>query len=277
MSLGMEPEFVLPVRKGGLGNQMFQVAAAIVYQQEKGKKVLIPREFYNHHNTLKQEYADTVFSTFPYRIDVVFDQTAIDMFLQQTFTKHSISPGFDAWSSEDISGNVLLHGYFQFYPALEPHEDVIRQTYKEGLAEFIPKDASRDFVGIHIRRGDYLKHPHSVWLPTQPIAYYEKALEYFDVETTNFCIFSDDLEWCMKQDIFKNLPHKVFIDEPNECKCLALMTLCEKGFICANSTFSWWGAFLGAYGQRQPVIVPADWFKGEQLQLFPKGWVILAI
>ncbi len=81
----------------------------------------------------------------------------------------------------------------------------------------------------------------------------------------------------MNQDVFRNLPHKVFVDEPNELKCLALMSLCEQGFICANSTFSWWGAFLGAYEKRQPVIVPADWFKGEQLQLFPKGWIILAI
>ena len=275
MSLRMEPEFVLPVRKGGLGNQMFQVAAAIVYQQEKGKTVLIPKEFYNHHNTSKQDYADTVFSTFPHRIDVVLDQTAIDIFLQQSFTKHSISPGFDAWTPEDISGNVLLHGYFQYYPVLEPHEQVIRETYRKGLQSFIPKGAKKDCVGIHVRRGDYLKYPHSEWLFTQPPSYYEKALEYFDKDTTTFCIFSDDLEWCMNQDVFRNLPHKVFVDEPNECKCLALMTLCEQGFICANSTFSWWGAFLGAHGQRQPVIVPANWFKDEYVQLFPKGWIVL--
>jgi hypothetical protein len=79
----------------------------------------------------------------------------------------------------------------------------------------------------------------------------------------------------MQQDIFKNLPHKIFMDEPNECKSLALMTLCHGGFICANSTFSWWGAFLGAHAQRQPVIAPKDWFKDEVVQLFPKEWIVL--
>jgi hypothetical protein len=271
----METEYVLPVRKGGLGNQMFQVAAAIVYQEEKGKTVLIPREFYNSHNALKQEYADTVFRHFPNRTDVSLDQCMIDKFLSWGFTQHSISPGFDAWAPEDISGNVLLHGYFQYYPALEKHEQTIRNIYVEGLLPLTNHKASNEIVGIHIRRGDYMNYPYSEYLPIQSMSYYEKALEYFDAEKKTFHIFSDDLEWCMKQDVFRNIPHKVFIDERDECKCLALMTLCHGGFICANSTFSWWGAFLGAHSQRNPVLVPMNWFKGELVQLFPKGWVIL--
>ena len=271
----MNTEYVLPVRKGGLGNQMFQVAAAIVYQEEKGKTVLIPREFYNHHNTSKQEYADTVFRHFPNRTDVSLDQNMIDKFLSWSFTKHSISPGFDAWTPEDISGNVLLHGYFQFYPTLEPHEQTIRDIYIKGLKDLVTTVPPHDVVGIHIRRGDYMKYPHSEWLYTQPPSYYEKALEYFDKNSTTFCIFSDDLEWCMNQTVFRSLPHKIFMDEPDECKCLALMTHCQGGFICANSTFSWWGAFLGAHALRNPVIVPANWFKDECVQLFPNGWVIL--
>lgn len=274
----MEPSYVLPVRKGGLGNQMFQVAAAIVYQEEKGKTVLIPKEFYNHHNEKKQEYADTVFRRFHHRIDLSFDQPMIDYFLSnRLFTKHSISPGFDAWAPEDTSGNVLLHGYFQYYPTLEPHEQRIRELYLEGLKPLVPDySPSEEFVGIHVRRGDYLKPPHSEWLPTQPPEYYQKALEYFDTTSKTFFIFSDDLEWCKAQSVFQQLPQKVYIDEPDECKTLNLMTMCKGGFICANSTFSWWGAFLGAHELRQPVIVPLKWFKGEIVQLFPKGWVQLS-
>ena len=271
----METEYVLPVRKGGLGNQMFQVVAAIVYQEEKGKTVLIPREFYNHHNSSHKEYADTVFRHFPNRTNVSLDQDMIDKFLSWSFTKHSMSPGFDVWSPEDISGNVLLHGYFQYYPVLERHENVIRKIYLEGLRPLLSLKPSQELVGIHVRRGDYMKPPHSEWLFTQDISYYEKAIEYFDTKSKTFCIFSDDLEWCMKQDIFKQLPHKIYMDEPDELKSLALMTLCHGGFISANSTFSWWGAFLGAHAQRQPVIVPMKWFKDELVQLFPKGWVLL--
>jgi hypothetical protein len=273
----METEYVLPVRKGGLGNQMFQVAAAIVYQEEKGKTVLIPREFYNSHNTQKQEYADTVFSSFPNRTNVSLDQDMIDKFLSWSFKKHSTEPGFGAWAPEDISGNVLLHGYFQYYPVLERHEKRIRETFLNGLKPLLSLKPSSDLVGIHVRRGDYLKPPYSECLPTQPPTFYQNALEYFDTKSKTFCIFSDELEWCMEQDIFKNLPHKIYMDERDECKSLALMTLCHGGFICANSTFSWWGAFLGAHAQRQPVIAPLQWFKDEVVQLFPKGWVILSV
>jgi hypothetical protein len=272
----MEVEFVLPVRKGGLGNQMFQIAAAIVYQQEKGKTVLLPKEFYNHHNTKKQEYADTVFSTFPNRTDISLDQSMIDKFLSWSFTQHSTTPGFEPWTPEHISGNVLLHGYFQYYPTLEAHEHVIRETYLKGLKPLMPRHVSNDLVGIHIRRGDYLNPPYSDVLPTQPLSYYEKGLTMFDKEKTTFCIFSDDLEWCMNQELFRSLPHTLFIDEPDECKTLALMAMCHSGFICANSTFSWWGAFLGAHAQRQCVVVPANWFKGEDVHLFPKEWIVLS-
>jgi hypothetical protein len=267
--------FVLSVRKGGLGNQLFQVAAAIVYQEEKGKTVLIPKEHYNHHNTQKQEYADIFFRRFPHRIDIAFDDNAVNYFLQTNFTKHSTNPGFDAWTPEDSSGNILLHGYFQYYPPIERHESLIREIYLEGCRNLLPNyQPSKDLVGIHIRRGDYLKHPHSETMPSPPLSYYEKALEYFSKDTM-FCIFSDDLEWCRQQKIFQDLPKKVFIDEPDECTCLAVMTMCHGGFICANSTFSWWGAFLGAHSSRQPVFVPAVWYKGETLDLFPKEWIHL--
>jgi hypothetical protein len=134
---------------------------------------------------------------------------------------------------------------------------------------------SSNLVGIHVRRGDYLKPPHSDFMPSCSISYYEKALQQFDIKEKTFCIFSDDLEWCKGQTVFSSLPNKLFIDEPDECKSLALMTVCHGGFICANSTFSWWGAFLGAHVKRQPVIVPLQWVKGEEVDLFPKEWIHL--
>lgn len=273
----METSYVLPVRKGGLGNQMFQVAAAIVYQEEKGKTILIPNEFFNSHNYKKQEYADTIFSYFPNRVDVALDQTTIDKFLSWSFTQHPVEVGFQPWKPEDISGNVLLHGYFQYYPILEPHEKKIREIFLKGLKPLVTHSPSKDLVGLHVRRGDYFVHPHSDFLPVQGVEYYKKAIEYFDIETKTFCIFSDDMDWCKQQEIFQNLPHKIFMDEPDECKCLALMTLCHGGFICANSTFSWWGAFLGAFSVQTPILVPVNWFKGHVVNLFPKGWIILSI
>lgn len=265
--------YVLPVRKGGLGNQMFQVAAAIVYAKETNRRILLPDEFYNSHNPTKLEYGESIFREFIHRLNKPLDQRAIDLLLQTDFRQHPGEPGFEDWTPVDLSGNVLLHGYFQNYPPLQRHEEAIRQTFLSGLGNFragIGDSYSR--VGIHIRRGDYLRAPYSDVLPVQPLSYYEKALTYFP-QTSEIYIFSDDLDWCKQQPLFLDLPKKVFVFEPNEVKALALMTTCLGGMICANSSFSWWGAFLGAYKERRPVIVPTNWFKGGVGNLFPKEWI----
>jgi hypothetical protein len=267
--------YVLPVRKGGLGNQMFQVAAAMVYSKATGRTILLPKEFYNHHNTNNLDYGESLFREFIHRIDKPVDGNAIQALLYQGFVQYPGEPGFEDWQPLDLSGHVLLHGYFQTYPPLEPYEQILRTVYLSGLGNFrIQMRDAKDRVGIHIRRGDYLKPPHSNVLPAQPLEYYKEALKRFP-ETSEFYIFSDDQEWCQQQTIFQELPKKVFIQEANEVKTLAIMTTCRGGFICANSTFSWWGAFLGAYGERAPVIVPSNWCIGGVGNLFPKEWIVL--
>jgi hypothetical protein len=268
--------FVLPVRKGGLGNQMFQVAAALVYAKETNRRILLPKEFYNFHNPSHAEYGESIFREIIHRLDKPIDGTAISFLIQQEFTQHAGEPGFEDWTPQDISGNVLLHGYFQNYPPIGRNEESICSFYKNGLANyrmFLADSSTR--VGIHIRRGDYLKPPYSEVLPVQPLSYYESALAHFPMDKYEFYIFSDDLEWCKQQPLFQNLPSKVFIDEPNEVKALATMTSCQGGMICANSSFSWWGAFLGAHSVRAPVLVPSNWFRDGVGNLFPPEWIIL--
>lgn len=268
---------VLPVRKGGLGNQMFQVAAGLIYAKETGRQILLPFEFYNSHRTANEDYADTLFKNIPLRIEKALDQTAIDALKRNGFTQYPGEPGFDPWIvNRQLSGNVLLHGYFQYYPPLESHEELIRNFYLDGLAPY--KDnliANRNRVGIHVRRGDYLKPPFNDVHKTQDGLYYKKALSLFNPGYIDeYWIFSDDIEWCKQQDVFQELSNCRFIDEPHELRSLARMTLCQGGFICAASTFSWWGAFLGAYGQRSPCIVPIPWIKGHDTNfLFPREWI----
>jgi hypothetical protein len=272
----MDLSFVVPVRKGGLGNQMFQVAAAMVYAKETNRRILLPNEFYNAHRTPTLDYADTLFREFIYRIQKSLDGAAIQQMLANGFTQHPGEPGFDLWSPIDCSGNVLLHGYFQSYPPLEPHEETIRSTYLHGLGNLrLDVHDSPRRIGLHVRRGDYLQPPASDVLPVQPLSYYEAALKKFDLSSCEVYILSDEISWCKEQVLFQSLPHKTFVEEPNEVKTLALMTTCLGGFICANSTFSWWGAFLGAYKVRAPIVVPKDWFKGGVGSLFPTEWTVL--
>ncbi len=266
--------FVLPVRKGGLGNQMFQVAAAVVYAKETNRRIVLPDEFYNSHNAAKVEYAETIFREFIHRLNKPLDQTAIDVLLRTEFVQHPGEPGFEDWTPSDLSGNILLHGYFQNYPPIGRHEEAIRQVYLSGLGNYrasLHDSVSR--VGIHIRRGDYLHPPYSDVLPVQPLTYYEQALQLFDTNAVEFYIFSDDLDWCKQQPLFQRLPKKIFVEEPNEVKALASMSTCLGGMICANSSFSWWGAFLGAQKERNKVVVPSHWFKGGVGNLFPPEWI----
>jgi len=276
MCLDSTSMFVLPVRKGGLGNQLFQVAAGLIYAKETERFVLLPQEFYNGHNPLKQEYADTIFSSIKYRVEKQMDETAIMRLVHSgEFHLYPGEPGFEDWLIHDTPGNIILHGYFQSYPAIGRHESYIRWAYLSGL----PYCESRPYqLGIHIRRGDYLKPPFNEMHYNLTEGYYREAVEKIvslNPEIVGFSIFSDDLDWCKQQEFFKSLPHVEFIDEIDEIKTLALMSKCQGGFICANSTFSWWGAFLGAYSLRKPCLVPKTWFKGGVGNLFPQEWIVL--
>jgi len=144
--------FVLPVRKGGLGNQMFQVAAAMVYAKETNRRVLLPKEFYNLHNPSHMEYSESIFRELIHRLEKPIDGTAIQLLLQQDFVLHPGEPGFEDWTPHDLSGNVILHGYFQNYPPIQRHEAMIRTFYLNGLANYrahMRNSIQRE--GIHIR------------------------------------------------------------------------------------------------------------------------------
>jgi hypothetical protein len=109
--------------------------------------------------------------------------------------------------------------------------------------------------------------------------YYEKAISYFgDLnENPTFYVFSDDIEWAR---LNLNIPYNaVFVDindDNSDYEDLRLMTLCKHN-ILANSTFSWWGAYLNK-NPNKSVIAPKMWFKDEILNqqttdLIPKSWI----
>lgn len=269
--------YVLPVRKGGLGNQMFQVAAAIVYQEAYKKEILLPDEFYNYHNKKGNDYSKSIFKSFTKRLNQPMDEEAIQMIERLGWKRYPGEPGFEVWKALDLEGNIILHGYFQSYSSLQPYEDIIRSTYLANLKDIFNEHIihpSKDFVAIHVRRGDYLTPPINEVLPVQNISYYEEALKHFDTSKV-FLIFSDDLAWCKQQEVFLNLPKKIFMDEPDEVISLALMASCRGGFICANSSFSWWGAFLGAHADNSTIIAPLNWIKDGCGTLLPPSWIKL--
>jgi hypothetical protein len=181
---------------------------------------------------------------------------------------------FSTWDNS-YKPQIILYGYFQYYPAIKPREDDIRSYFKYVLSPYIKDITSRyntENTGfIHIRRGDYLTKSHYHYI--QPIEYYEKALQIIkEKPIRRFYLLTDDPSWVKTQDLFRSDNYILF--NGNELETLALMTLCKSAAICANSSFSWWGAFLGSYEMRNPVIVPEKWINEPQAEnLIPQEWI----
>ena len=145
---------------------------------------------------------------------------------------------------------------------------------------------------MHVRRGDYVNHPDQH--PALPISYYEEAYKNFDEPTV--LVFSDDTEWVKEQEFFnqdnflisefnERYPHKSDnIDGEGNSLIpfydLYMMTQCN-GAVIANSSMSWWGAWL----QKDtflPIVAPTPWFGTTALQnidpkdLIPDDWTQLS-
>lgn len=123
-----------------------------------------------------------------------------------------------------------------------------------------------DMVAIHVRRGDYVKNKFYVDL--METTYYEDAMAQFPGE--EFLVFSDDIGWCMQQPIFMGCE---FSNEKDELKDLNLMASC-KGHIIANSSFSWWGAYLSPYSEK--IVAPKAWYAdGINRTKVPDSWLVI--
>ncbi len=156
--------------------------------------------------------------------------------------------------AKDHDTDIYLQDEYYF----KDHEKLIRALYSSDIPD------RTDAVAIHVRRGDYVNNPFYVDLYTD--GYYKRAMKKFPNE--NFLVFSDDLEWCKQQPIFKNCQ----FFHGNEIEDMNKMASC-KAHIIANSSFSWWGAWLHPTYPANKVIVPKNWFTdGVERTVLPKHW-----
>lgn len=265
-------EIVIPVRKGGLGNQLFQVTAGLIVEFTTGKQLVLPKAMFHIHST--QQYEDSIFQNFSQRLAIPADAFVLEALKQQGFILYPGEPEFEPWSPENCPpGPVILHGYFQYTPLIEQYSDRIRNIFLKGIEKYL-QEGNRQYVAIHVRRGDYLKFSDVFHI--LDVSYYARAIREVEQRVPgpkSYRIFSDDIEWCKQQDVFQSLFDVDFIDEKDEVKCLCRMIECQGGFIGANSSFSWWAAFLGASKIDAPCIFPEDWVRGKKVQLALSNWI----
>ena len=167
---------------------------------------------------------------------------------------------FDEELFVNCPDNVDLVGYFQTEKYFKHIEDKIREDFTfskeitEMCKELYNEVVDGESISLHIRRGDYTVNPNH---PTQTVEYYDKALSNFDSKIPVF-VFSDDPSWCHQQELFSD--DRFLISDGNATEFdLCLMSLCTYHII-ANSSFSWWGAWLA---KSKKIIAPKNWFSAE--------------
>lgn len=253
---------VIVNRMGGLGNQLFQYAAArAVAFHYPNCLVYIEPERDNTHNHHGYDYAS-----------ILMKDAIVCLSVDATLLEFHQQSAFAPWEPEKISPPVKLCGYFQYYPALRHILPTLINELCDALLPYqmktLPIDSTKS-VFMHIRRGDYLRIPHLHNIQTKD--YYENAfwqwLQTYQDDDFHLFMISDDPQWCREQNWSF---YYTLYDNPDEMETLAFMSQCKAGAIIANSSFSYWGAMLTG---SKHVFYPEKWFEGKCYELFPSNWV----
>jgi hypothetical protein len=267
---------------GGLGNQIWSLVAAYVTSRVQGCPLYLPENpaKNNPHLTEGINYLKTIFQHFGTHISESQESFHARLKAVGWRCPSPSQNGFHPWRPEETHPGTILDSYYQYWPAIKGHETEIRALLLQGLAEIRERlETAYEFDGaafLHIRRGDYLDKPTIHF--SQPQAYYDKAIRLLKEEgrVKRIYVLTEDPKWAAEQSFVKDSDGLLtVVDIPNELDSIAFMSLCTAGAIIANSTFSWWGAFLGAWGGRSTVIAPQLWISYRVVSLIPEEWIVL--
>lgn len=272
--------------QGGLGNQLFQICTTLAYCicHHTPFAFVFKRTTTTSTTTSRPTYWDTIFQ-------------AIRPFVRIHFLPNSMvitEPHFHYTPIPIITQPCILYGYFQSYRYFSDQFPIIARLLKidsqrncllDRLNHIRSANGWREeepIVSIHFRIGDYKKHPNHH--PIVSVYYYIYALQEFSRQTNGtiralyFCEPGDHTEVIGKiHEINKRVPNIVWVCAPftmSDWEQLLLMSLCNHHII-ANSTFSWWGAYINSSHTKR-VFYPSPWF-GSQIDndtsdLCPPEW-----
>jgi hypothetical protein len=146
---------------------------------------------------------------------------------------------------------MCLIGFWQRWEFFHHiRQKLIKEVFKVTL------DYHPNTIGIHVRRGDFLFDP--INFPTQPIEFYQKALEIVGINNKKIVFCSDDIDWCISN--FSYLPNVHFRKYTSALSDIYFLANCES-VIMSNSTFSFWGAYLNLMDRK--IVFPLNWFSKE--------------
>jgi hypothetical protein len=232
---------------GGLGNQLFQYAFGRVVEECSGNKTGYDVSWYKIKRVPPRPYLLDQFQMVVPSTNYQNTRKFSEKLGEAIPSLHVDDTYFSGyWQNSDLYSPSLLEEFrekFHVKPSL----------YTPAFLQLREQVQGCTSVALHVRRGDYLMHPNHLVLP---IRYYQNALSYMHSLKKNVevFIFSDDIEWC--QDNFMDCH---FVELENESLEFDLMRSC-KHFIIANSTFSWWAAYLSL---NAAIIGPKKWWRSS--------------
>lgn len=247
--------------RGGLGNQMFQWAYGRSLSHKNNLTLYLDQYFLKNtaFGDTKRSFALANFENLSYHFseDIPIIKPKV---IGEDLTKINTQLESDK--------DYVLDGFFQDYRYFSDVSEIIREDFsfsKEIISKFeIPNNST----SVHIRRTDYLTS--NGFHPILPLEYYEKSLDIIE-RLDKILIFSDDIRWCKENLKFKNM---IFVENTSNYEDLYIMSQCKNN-ICANSSFSWWGAWLNKNNEKK-VILPRKWFADHisyDLNNSPIEWI----
>lgn len=272
--------------QGGLGNQLFQYSLGRCLAEKQDTSLKLDTQWFNH--AVNRQYDLGVYNIraeiaspkevgtiigVPSRIKNIFTHA------NQIVAEKSLA--FDSEILQTKSPSYVV-GYFQsekYFQDIAPiiHKELtIKQAPYGKNYELLSQISKTEAISLHIRRGDYVSNPiSSHYHGTCSLEYYETAMSTLTKKLTrpHFYIFSDDIPW--SQAHLKTSYDITFVDHNGDAaqEDIRLMSACKHNIV-ANSTFSWWGAWLNQNPEKT-VIAPRIWFHGgaSNPDLVPESWV----
>lgn len=267
-----EKTFVIPYLHGGLGNKLFQIAAALGYANMYHRTLVLSPSLIEIPNYTRGNHLDTIFNKLP-RVDIT-PKEQYTMSNEEYSTYRQIPY---------MKSDFILRGYFQ-------NEKYFQNCKKEILNLFRPSETMIDNLRfnyihlddayfIHIRtykikrvNGEMedFTSSHLVDLTD----YFSKALELIHCENRKIYLLTDNLILAKQIYPFIQKLDYVYVDD-SDVNLLYLMSLCRYGGICSNSTFSWWGAYLNESRDKK-IIMPRKWLKLDYpCDIYMEGSIVI--
>lgn len=282
---------------GGLGNQMFQYAAGRSIAIKRRCELKVDASDFSRYCLHQGFELEKIFNC---QINLATNKDLVNILgfqgyqnIRAHISRPSLSwlrvkefivePHFEYWPELSSSPeNSYIRGYWQSEKYFLDVANELRSdfTFKNPMTavnlELAKKIEAENSVSLHIRRGDYVQNPKaSAVHGTCTLDYYSEAMQLMigEVGMPHIFIFSDDIDW-VKGNLIIPSPHTFVYQNigADSYRDMQLMSLCKHNII-ANSSFSWWGAWLNAHSNKV-VISPKKWFKnGNDIKdLIPSQW-----